>query len=200
MFNEYCSLFSDTYKSVFICYLPRMFQYVSGLPNSRMNNIRQILLKYRLRSMGPFSDPVTVPFSRIIVGDGPRLTHAYMEKHNITHVLNCADKSACKLILPQDRYICLNAIDSINVNIYDGWYDEFKEAMDRYLRNPECKNVYVHCQAGINRSVALTAGYIVRKFGVPLEKLITTMVQQRPCILTNEAFQFQLIEFAKKSS
>jgi hypothetical protein len=174
------------------------FQYVSGITSS-MNPISDILSKNRLLSRGPFLDPVTTPFSRIIVGDGLRLTCEFMELYNITHVVNCADESACRVILPEDRYKCLNAIDSSTVNIFDGWYTEFKETMDRYLRSPECKNVYVHCQAGINRSVSLTAGYIVKKFGVPVEKVVQKMSQQRPCILTNEAFQEQLFHFAKKS-
>ena len=60
--------------------------------------------------------------------------------------------------------------------------------------------MYVHCQAGMNRSAALAAGYIVRKFGVPVEKVVQTMASQRPCVLTNRAFQKQLFEFAKKSA
>jgi hypothetical protein len=177
------------------------FQYVSGIPTSGMSNpIGEILSKYRSRTRGPFADPITTPFSRIIVGDGQRLTYDYMASFGISHVLNCADESACRIELPPDRYTCINAIDSSDVHIYDRWYAEFKETMDKYLRNPECKNVYVHCQAGMNRSAALAAGYIVRKFGVPVEKVVQTMASQRPCVLTNEAFQKQLFDFAKKSA
>ena len=68
--------------------------------------------------------------------------------------------------------------------------------MDKFLRDPQCRKVYVHCHAGMNRSATLAIAYVHRRFGIPMMKLIESVARQRPCILTNPAFQRQLVEFA----
>jgi protein tyrosine phosphatase len=143
------------------------------------------------------------PFPRIWVGSGERLTRDLMNTYSFTHILNCADESACpyniKAGLTSNNYTCINAIDSTDVDLFGTWYPIFKETLDRYLRDTTCKNVFVHCQAGINRSATLTAGYVIKRFRVPLQTCLSKMISQRPCILTNPAFQEQLVQFVKKS-
>jgi protein-tyrosine phosphatase len=68
--------------------------------------------------------------------------------------------------------------------------------MDRFLRDPSCRNVYVHCQAGMNRSATLVIAYIVRRFRAPLHGVVEHVARQRPCILTNMHFQDYLCKFA----
>jgi protein-tyrosine phosphatase len=90
----------------------------------------------------------------------------------------------------------MNAQDTLETDIIRDFYPKFEETMDRYLRDPRCRKVYVHCQAGMNRSAALAIAYVHRRFGIPMMKLIESTVRQRPCILTNTSFQRQLVEFA----
>lgn len=160
--------------------------------------LQDILDSQRQRSRGPFYDPVTSPFDRIIVGDAFRINEKFLQAFNITHIINCADPSMRNLNYKPDRYVCINAIDSEDVNIIETWYPAFKEALDTFLRSPYCLNVYVHCQAGMNRSASLAAAYVTKTFRVPIEQCIERMARQRPCVLTNRAFVKQLEEFAKK--
>jgi protein-tyrosine phosphatase len=164
-----------------------------------MYSLEEILARERPRSRGPFQDPNANPFSRIIVADANRLNNTFMDVFRITHVINCAGPSNYRNKRSDDKYVCINAEDSIHVNLFDSWYAEFKEAMDRFLRDPTCINIYVHCQAGMNRSAFLTVAYIVKTFGVPLDRCVEKMVRQRPCVMTNPAFLNQLKDFVKKS-
>jgi len=160
-----------------------------------------ILKENQKRSRGYMYDPVAVAFPRIFVGAGGQLSPRFMLLHNVTHVINCADDSACprsvRPLLSPSRYTVLNAIDSPDVKLFEAWYEPFKKAMDAYLRDPTCRNVYVHCHAGINRSAFLAAGYIISTFRVPLSVCVSRLSSQRPCVMQNEAFQHQFYDFVK---
>ena len=169
-----------------------------------MNKLQQFRIQLalsRLNSRGFMYDSVANPFPRIWVGNGGRLSHRFMNAFSITHIINCANEEACpeniREHISKEKYTCLGAIDSTNVDLFDTWYPNFKHAMDTYLRDPSCKGVYVHCQAGINRSAFLAAGYLIRTCGISFDKCIRRMLSQRPCIMTNQAFQAQLIDFVK---
>lgn len=81
-------------------------------------------------------------------------------------------------------------------NILQKHYPAFEAAMDAYLRDPACKNVYVHCQAGMNRSATLVIAYVFKRFRVEFAYLINHVARQRPCIMTNAHFQDYLVKFA----
>lgn len=164
-----------------------------------LNNMElaEIISRERVRSRGPYHDPNANPFSRIIVGDYQRLNKEFVDVFRITHIINCAGPEFNKTHLVNSKnFECIDSIDSDTVNIFD-WYSKFKEAMDRFLRDPFCTNVYVHCQAGMNRSAFLTAAYIIKTFRVPIDKCIDKMVKQRPCVFANSSFLKQLVEFCK---
>ena len=164
-----------------------------------LNNMElaEIISRERVRSRGPYHDPNATPFSRIIIGDYVRLTKDFVNVFRITHIINCAGPEINrKDLVPVKNFECMDAIDSETVNIFD-WYPKFKEAMDRFLRDPFCVNVYVHCLAGMNRSAFLTAAYIVKTFRVPIDRCIEKMVRQRPCMFANPTFLKQLVEFCK---
>jgi hypothetical protein len=162
--------------------------------------LRTTLAANRKRSRGYQYDPLANPFHRIWIGDGMRLSPELCEAFKISHVINCAFEDACPVEMRdafEDNYICLNAIDSIDTDIFE-WYDQFKSTMDDYLRDPFCTGVYVHCQAGMNRSATLAAAYIIKVLGMPPLYCLRRMILHRPCIMTNPSFQLQLINFIKK--
>jgi hypothetical protein len=161
-------------------------------------SLEDILEKVRSRSMGSFHDPTAFIFSRILVGDVLRLTESFTNNLKITHIINCAGPKFNRILVPTENFECIDAIDSESVKLFDTWYPKFKETMDRFLRDPKCINIYVHCQAGINRSAFLAIGYVVKTFGVPLERCVEKLARQRPCVLTNKAFLAQLKDFCKK--
>ena len=159
-----------------------------------------VLNSQRRRSKGYLNDPVANPYDRILVGNCERITPEFIRDHRITHVINCAeDGFAPAHVKIPGRYASIGAVDTLNVHLFAKWYPAFKAVMDSFLRDPACQNVYVHCQAGINRSAFLTCGYLVKVFRVPLFQALSRMVDQRPCVMTNPAFLLQLVEFAKKS-
>lgn len=161
-----------------------------------MAELASIIARERPRSRGPYYDPVSIPFKHIIIGDANRLTPLFMKSFDITHVINCADHEVCPLKIPETRYACIGAEDTEKVHLFKSWYTKFRNAMDRFLKDPECSNIYVHCQAGINRSAFLVAAYMHDRFKVPIQRCVERIVRQRPCVMTNPVFLKQLEEFS----
>ena len=164
-----------------------------------MSEVEALIFPYRTRSRGPVYDPIGRVFDRILLGPGGHMTPHFMRIYSVTHIANCADESACPLWAKRhlgSRYTCMGAEDNEQTEILRDFYPQFEAFMDTALREPHCRNVYVHCHAGMNRSAALAIAYVHRRFGIPMMKLIEFVARQRPCILTNSAFQRQLLEFA----
>ena len=135
-------------------------------------------------------------YSRILVGAGPMLTPNFVRKYNITHVINCADESACptwfKHAYP-GNYKCLNAIDSPFVNILS-WYPAFEATLRQFLKEGN-GTIFVHCQCGINRSGFLALTYVCKNFGLPIQSVMESTKRQRPILFQNSAFTGQVKEF-----
>ena len=153
----------------------------------------------RRHSRGWMEDPPAKVHVSIMFGAGFMVTPAFVAKHNITHVINCAQESDS----PQwfrdhnpTKYICINAIDSKDVNI-TSWYPLFASTMDKFLRESDSKVIFVHCQCGINRSGFLTLLYCVKKFGYEFESTARVILSQRPCALTNPVFRMQVMRYQK---
>ena len=83
-------------------------------------------------------------YPRILVGAGMALTVPFAYKHNITHVVNCASEQDSPLWFKTrfpDKYICLNAVDSLQVDILK-WYQTFEAWMHRFLREGDGAVLY----------------------------------------------------------
>lgn len=161
-----------------------------------------ILEYWHPRSRGYNVDPVAVLFPRIMVGPAEYLTPAFVHHHNITHVINCAERGLTpswlvKRLLPT-RYMNIPTQDAEAFPLLQVAYTHFENVMTHYLRDTSCGCVYVHCAAGVNRSATLAHAYVCKQFRVPLPKLLDVSMRQRPCMLQNPGFVHQLIQFAKK--
>ena len=135
--------------------------------------------------------------TRILVGPGAYLTPRYASENRITHVINCANDVFSPVWWRErnpDRYVALNAIDSPHHNILD-WYEAFETAARHYLRQPGCGVVYVHCQAGMNRSGFLALAYVCKNFHLPMDAMVTAAKRQRPVILQNPVFMNQVKDY-----
>jgi hypothetical protein len=135
---------------------------------------------------------------RILVGPGEMLTARFVRDNRITHVINCAQDDFCPRWWKQqhpDKYVVLNAIDSLQHNILD-WFPAFEYTLRMFLRDgPLDGVVYVHCQAGMNRSASLALAYVCKNHALPLNMVVAAVRRQRPCILQNPVFMRQVREF-----
>lgn len=133
---------------------------------------------------------------RILVGAGSFLRVGFADQHKITHVINCAfaeySPEWFREINP-NSYVCLEAIDGLDQNILT-WYPKFEETMQRFLREGD-GTIYVHCQAGMNRSAFLALVYVCKHFHMELGSTIQSTKRQRPCMFTNTTFRGQVEEF-----
>lgn len=134
--------------------------------------------------------------TRILVGPGAFLTREFIHSNRITHVINCAmpyDSPIWFRIAFPKHYECIEAIDSVHHNILD-WYPKFEETMLRFLREGT-GIVYVHCQAGMNRSGSLALTYVCKQFHLDIDEMIVAVRRQRPILLQNSIFMNQVREF-----
>ena len=143
-----------------------------------------------------FRCPAAWFYPRILVGPGAFLTQRFVAEQNITHVINCASDDACPEWFSDrysERYVCLDAIDNVYVNIID-WYPKFETKLREFLRAGSGV-VYVHCHAGMNRSGSLALAYVCKNFHLPLEEVVTATRRQRPVLFQNPVFMNQVKEF-----
>ena len=141
-------------------------------------------------------DPPAFFHPRILVGPGAFLSPYFAQKHEITHVINCAfdnDSPSWWRERNPAKYTVLHATDSLQTNILD-WYPRFESTMKEFLRQGTGV-VYVHCQAGMNRSGFLALAYTCKNLGMEFDPLVASVKKQRPCILQNPVFMNQVKEF-----
>jgi len=157
------------------------------------------LESFRFYSRGYKRDPVAYFNHRILVGPGEFLTPYFMEKHDITHVINCAFEEHSptwfKTEYPEN-YVCLEAEDSNEISLLK-WYPKFKEYMQKFLNDSlnSGGTVYVHCQMGINRSGYLSLAYLCKELGHTFFTTAVHGIQQRPCLFQNISYFYEVRDF-----
>jgi hypothetical protein len=153
-----------------------------------------ILRSIRYSSRGYLKDAPALFHPYILVGAGESLTPEFTKKHNITHVINCAQEADSPSWFKDknpDKYYCINAVDSLHANILE-WYPEFKATLKQFIQDPTSMKVFVHCQCGINRSAFLALMYVCDVFKFPLSATEMSVLKQRPCMMTNSSFRQQV--------
>ncbi len=134
--------------------------------------------------------------SRILVGPGAFLTPQFVLDNDITHVINCAqqeDSPGWFRFARPEQYACMNAVDRPDANILD-WYPLFEDTLRKFLRDGHGV-VYVHCQAGMNRSGFLALAYVCKNLSLSLSDLVPVVKRQRPCLFGNLVYMDQVREF-----
>jgi hypothetical protein len=156
--------------------------------------------KYTRVSRGWRLDPIARVHPRIFLGDANRVDILTFSMFKITHAINCADEySTMKWFKNKfpNRYECMDAEDSDTFDI-TSVYPKFEETMNAFLSDPDCINVYVHCQCGINRSAFLLLIYLCKKFRYPMDSAAKNILLQRPCCFLNTRFRKQVVDYIKK--
>lgn len=135
--------------------------------------------------------------TRILVGPGAFLTPKFVYDRGITHVLNCAHPDDSPRWFQDkypSRYLCVNAPDTPYHNLLD-WYPQFEQVLHSFLRQPGGGVVYVHCQAGINRSAFLALAYVCSRFHMDGETMLEAFKRQRPCMFQNSVYRGQVLSY-----
>jgi hypothetical protein len=134
--------------------------------------------------------------ARILVGAGAMLTPSFCARNGVTHVINCAfddDSPSWFRERNPNSYAVMCAHDTYRHRILD-WYVLFEEAMHSFLRQGT-GTVFVHCQAGMNRSAFLALTYVAKNFHIRLDDLVPSVKRQRPCMFSNQVYMNQVKEF-----
>lgn len=156
--------------------------------------------KYRRNSKGWDRDPIAKVHTKIYFGPAKNIDLYTFYNLDITHVVNCAEEWISNKWFSTEfphRHACIGAIDHRTEDITI-WYPAFESIMNIFLADEKCKNIYVHCECGINRSGFLLLMYLCIKFGMSPGIVATNILLQRPCALTNPSFRVQAIEYIKK--
>ena len=183
----------DSYKTMFSGNRIRFSRGRLSLSNSMDE-----FATYRRRSIGWISDPPAFIHPRILFGSGgSTLTPQFAKNYNITHVINCGFQDDSpewfKTAFPS-KYACMEALDAIDANILQ-WYPAFEETLRKFLSEHESKNVYIHCQCGINRSGFLSLLFACVRLKYDCNEVIKSILTQRPCALTNPSYLKQVKEY-----
>jgi hypothetical protein len=156
------------------------------------------LVSYRRRSIGWKADPPAYIHPRILFGPGGEtVTPGFLRTYNITHIINCGFESDSPDWFKtnfSNNYACLNAVDSVNANILS-WYPRFENLMREFLADTGSKNIYVHCQCGINRSGFLSLIFACVRLNYAFKDVVNSILTQRPCALTNPSYFRQVKEY-----
>lgn len=156
--------------------------------------------KYIRNSKGWRNDPIARVHPRIYLGSREEVDLFTFHTNNITHAINCAEEGwTVKWFKHEypDRYECMNATDSDEFDILSV-YPKFEDTMNRFLADSETKNIFIHCQCGINRSAFLLLVYLCKKFHYKIDDAVKCILQQRPCCFQNKVFRKQVTDYIKK--
>lgn len=61
-----------------------------------------------------------------------------------------------------------------------------------FRKKPQKGAIYIHCQAGVSRSVTFTVGYLMYRYGFNLKTALHAVKRKRPVAEPNENFMVQL--------
>jgi len=125
------------------------------------------------------------------MGSNPKILKA----EGITHILNLTAKECPPDV--QAAFACLRIElkDSLNENLFP----HFKVAFDFIERARLVGGrVLVHCVAGVSRSVAMVAGYLMWRHKMSMTNALALVQAHRPCASPNLNFIGQLMALDKE--
>lgn len=77
---------------------------------------------------------------------------------------------------------------------------EYDPAKADFKRKPQTGSVYIHCQAGVSRSVSFAIAYLMYRYGLPLKTALHAVRRKRPSAHPNENFMQQLAIYESMGS
>uniref|UniRef100_A0A7S2ZRB3 protein-tyrosine-phosphatase n=1 Tax=Rhodosorus marinus TaxID=101924 RepID=A0A7S2ZRB3_9RHOD len=112
----------------------------------------------------------------------------------VKYVLNLAASSNHEVQSKNVRMLYINAEDRRGYDLLSKHFETCREFIKRGL---EDGGVLVHCQAGVNRSVAIVAAYLISEKRVKLSRVLSLLKEKRGMVLTNTCFIAELVDHAR---
>lgn len=114
-------------------------------------------------------------------------------KYNISYVLSIGVTSSHKY--PNIDYNFIECLDLPETDIIK----ILRLHCIPYIKNSvnQCKNILIHCNAGVSRSSAIVIGYLMLEYELEYNIAYDMVKQVRPCIKPNIGFEKQLVSLNK---
>eukprot|EP00817_Percolomonadidae_sp_ATCC50343_P007767 CAMPEP_0117424210 /NCGR_PEP_ID=MMETSP0758-20121206/4675_1 /TAXON_ID=63605 /ORGANISM="Percolomonas cosmopolitus, Strain AE-1 (ATCC 50343)" /LENGTH=613 /DNA_ID=CAMNT_0005207853 /DNA_START=308 /DNA_END=2146 /DNA_ORIENTATION=+ len=119
-----------------------------------------------------------------------------LKKNNITHVINCASL-VCKNYHPDDfKYISFPLYDAGSEPIM-GFFVTIVDYIEKIRSKEKNARFFFHCQAGVSRSGTMAMSYLMWRFKLSFEEVLTSSKKKRSCLSPNAGFIVQLMDWEK---
>ena len=116
----------------------------------------------------------------------------FLKNNNIGFVINLSNQFYIKN--SNIKYLTINIYDLPNMNIKQ-YFKSIIYFFNEGLKTD--KNIYIHCKAGISRSVTALTAFLMSK-GLDMATSINYIISKRPIIEPNEGFWLQLMEYERE--
>ena len=113
---------------------------------------------------------------------------------HVTHVLNLSGRPSSRYCLSHAKVMSIEMEDrrGYRLNMH------FEACLDFIRKGLSEGGILVHCEAGVNRSVAIVAAYLLVEKNVPLSSVLRLLREKRGLVLTNVWFIAELVILAEK--
>lgn len=116
-----------------------------------------------------------------------------VEKHKITHILNLTRHTLTKEVLRQTVYTSIILKDKSGQDIISQFSNAF--GIIESAKKSNGGRIFVHCKAGVSRSVTISLAYLMYTYKWSLKKAWFHVRSKRPVLHPNRGFLAQLVQF-----
>ena len=110
---------------------------------------------------------------------------------NISHIISVIE--GYEPPFPNDfNYLVVNSLDTKNTNISE-IFNKTNDFLENVYENK--KNVLIHCSYGISRSTTILCAFIIKKFGINVQRSLEMIKNKRSIVNPNSGFIEQLNQF-----
>jgi atypical dual specificity phosphatase len=133
-----------------------------------------------------------------IGGEGGASSSTELENNAITHVVSVRSTRyhQYKSFQGISYFRITNVDDCEDIKNATRFQEEHWPTACDFIQNAN-GNVLIHCQAGVSRSVALCAAYLIRDCNMKPGEAIATITTARPIASTQETFMVELTKWYK---
>lgn len=137
-------------------------------------------------------DPVQILPNLFLGSQNAAENYDIFKANNIVAVVNCSKEVANFHVDKGVIYLNLSLSDSPDFHIRE----KFEMTHDFLDQNMDAKKVvFVHCAAGMSRSVAIVISYLMGRHDYSFASALALLLQKRPCSCPNLGLVAQLLAY-----